>query len=67
MVWILDELVRAGELFTEVALEDPLSAVLLAMGAAITAFSMALFGGLSLGAVADLLTPGSDPEQTQRG
>lgn len=42
--------IEAVRLFTEVALSDPLSAVLIALGGLLTVAAMAVFGGLSAGA-----------------
>jgi len=41
--------------FTEVALADPLSAVLLTVGGLLTLFSVAVFGYLALGGLLALL------------
>jgi len=51
--------------FAEIAMHDPLSAVLLTIGGIITLFSVAFFGLLVLGSVIDLLTPevGGAPQQ----
>ncbi|MFC6862790.1 hypothetical protein ACFQGE_04860 [Halomicroarcula sp. GCM10025817] len=43
--------------FLTVALNDPLAAVMLLVGAVITTLSVAAFGYLSLGAALSLLTP----------
>lgn len=57
----IEELIQSiidmpGE-FADVATADPLSAVLVAIGGLLTFAAMAVFGGLTLGAVVDLLTP----------
>lgn len=48
MVWIVDNLVRLSELFTDVATADPVSTLLFAAGAVVTLFSTGFFGYLSL-------------------
>ena len=45
------------DLFTQVALRDPLSALLLLVGSALVFVSVGAFGYLTLGALVDLLTP----------
>lgn len=57
MVWIIDNLVTAVDLFGTVARTDPLSAILLALGALLVAFSSAVFGYLALGGILDPLVP----------
>lgn len=57
MVWLIDNLVTAGELFGTVARTDPLSAILLALGALFVAFSSAVFGYLALGGVLEPFVP----------
>ena len=57
MVWIIDNLVTAGDLFGEVARTDPLSAILLALGALLIVFSTAVFGYLALGGALEPLVP----------
>ncbi|MFB6218088.1 MAG: hypothetical protein ABEH77_02750 [Halobacteriaceae archaeon] len=57
MATLLDNAVRLIELFTEVALADPLSAVLLAVGAALTGAAVTAFAYLTAGAAASLFTP----------
>lgn len=47
--------VEAVRLFTDVALSDPLSALLVALGGLFTAVAVAVFGGLSAGAVTSAL------------
>ena len=66
MVWVIDNLVTLVQQFTEVATSDPLSAVLLALGALLTAFASLFFGYLALGGFLDFLTPdvSSGPPRT---
>jgi hypothetical protein len=45
----------AIRLFTDVATNDPISGVLLALGALFTGLAVAAFGGLSLGGVASAI------------
>jgi hypothetical protein len=54
---LVDQPITLVERFTAVAMSDPLSAVLLAIGAAITGLTMAVGGYLAAGALLDLLTP----------
>jgi len=46
----IGDAVRAVELFTDVALADPLSALLIAVGGLFTVAATAVLGGLSAGA-----------------
>jgi len=57
MVWILDNIVKLGELFGDVATSDPISGVLLALGAVLTAFASVAFGYLSARGLADAIIP----------
>jgi len=54
--------------FLSVATHDPLGAVLLAIGGLITTLSVAYFGLLTVGALADSLTPepGGQPRRPGR-
>lgn len=45
----IEDAIRAVELFTDVALGDPLSAVLVALGGLATGAALLAFGGLSAG------------------
>lgn len=54
---LLDNAIEIGPKFVDVALQDPLSAVLVVFGALFVGASVAAFGGLTVGAVVDLLTP----------
>jgi hypothetical protein len=51
--------------FADIAMHDPLSAVLLTVGAILTLFTVAFFGLLVLGSVIDLFKPevGQAPRQ----
>lgn len=57
MATLLAQLTELGTLFAGVAGADPLSAILLLLGAVITAGSAGFVGLLALGAVLDLFTP----------
>jgi hypothetical protein len=57
MVWPVSNAVTLAEQFAEVATTDPLSALLLLVGAALTAFASGVFGLLAAGAVVGVLTP----------
>lgn len=57
------------ERFADVAATDPLSAVLVLVGALITGFAMVVFGGLTLGgifsAIGRRLPSGQPPQQAR--
>lgn len=57
MATILDNAARLVELFGDVATADPLSAFLLAVGALLVGAATAVFGYLSVGALASLFRP----------
>ncbi|WP_232687072.1 hypothetical protein [Halobacterium zhouii] len=57
MVWLIDNITTAVDLFGTVARTDPLSAVLLALGGLLVAFSSAIFGYLALGGLLEPLAP----------
>lgn len=63
---LVDSIVQMPELFGDVAAVDPLSAVLLALGALLTGFSVVVFGLLSLGAFVDFVIPELDSGRPQR-
>ncbi|WP_338727052.1 hypothetical protein [Haladaptatus sp. DJG-WS-42] len=54
-VELLNNVVELTMRFTDVALSDPLSALLLTMGALLTGVSMLALGYLALGAVGDAM------------
>jgi hypothetical protein len=54
---LVDQPIELVERFTEVAMSDPLSAVLLTLGALLTGVTMAVGGGLVAGALLDAITP----------
>jgi hypothetical protein len=54
---VLDNLREMVGYFSDVALGDPLSAILLALGAVLTGVAVTIFGGLSVGG---LLSPFTD-------
>lgn len=56
---LLDNVTTMGELFTEIAMGDPLSAVLIAVGNVLMFGAMAVFGYMALGGLLDLVTPGA--------
>jgi hypothetical protein len=63
---LVENVTTAIELFTEVALQDPLSGVLLAFGTLFVGVSVAVFGGLSVGGAFSFvgrLAEGSDPRE----
>ena len=66
---LLDSIVSLPREITAVALSDPLSAVLVAVGSLIFLVSFALGGYLTLGALVDLIIPdstGRAPPRTDR-
>jgi hypothetical protein len=65
MVWPLDDLSTLAELFTDVATADPLSAVLLLVGALLVGVTMAVGGVLALGALVEAIVP--SPRAPPRG
>lgn len=67
MVWVIDNLVSLVQEFAAVATSDPLSAVLLALGAVLVAFSSGYFGYLVAGGLLDLLTPDGGGRSARRG
>lgn len=54
--------------FLDVALHDPLSAALMAVGGLLTLFSIAVFGLLVLGSIFDIFTPepGTAPRRPEQ-
>lgn len=58
MVWPLDDAVSLGEQFADIGLSDPISALLLALGAILIGFSSLVFGYLTVrGLVAAIIPP----------
>lgn len=53
---ILEQLARLNELFTEIAAGDGAAPLLVLTGSLIIAFSIAVFGFMSLGAAVDVVT-----------
>lgn len=53
--------------FLTVALNDPLAALMLLVGAVLTGASVAAFGYLAAGAAASLVMPSGGPRQPQEG
>lgn len=56
---LIDSIVEMPGEFAAVATNDPVSAVLVALGTLLIAFSMGVFGYLTLGALVDLVIPDS--------
>lgn len=54
---LIDSILAMPDAFTEVAMHDPLSAVLMALGSLLFLATFGVFGYLGLGAFVDLLTP----------
>jgi hypothetical protein len=67
MVWIVDNVVELGEQFSTVATTDPVSAVLLAIGALLTGVSLGAFGYLTLRGLLDWVTPEFSSRGPPRG
>lgn len=65
---LLESITQLPVEFLDVALQDPFTAVLFAMGALLTLFASGVFGLLVLGALADLLSPstGGEPPRPDR-
>lgn len=59
MAWPVNDVLEMVRLFTEVAVRDPLSFVLMVAGTVLVAASMAVFGYLALGAAVEFVTPAS--------
>ncbi|WP_132058003.1 hypothetical protein [Halorussus amylolyticus] len=59
MVNLIQNVLDMISLFTDVALNGPLPAILLAFGTLFVAVSVAAFGYLTLGAVVDFILPES--------
>lgn len=57
MVWLIENVLQLFDMFTGVALADPLSAALLLLGALLTVIPVLAGAYLLAGAVADLFTP----------
>ncbi|AGB30184.1 hypothetical protein C488_05542 [Natrinema pellirubrum DSM 15624] len=53
---VVDNLTEMTELFSDVAAGDGLAPLLVLIGGLLVAFSLAVFGALTLGAVGDLFT-----------
>lgn len=57
MASVVTQMTELGSYFSGVATADPISAVLVALGAILTLGSMAFVGYLTAGAVLDLIVP----------
>lgn len=66
MVWILEDPVSMVENLLTAASTDPVSAVLVALGALLVVASSAAFGALAAGAVVEALVPDSATERQRR-
>jgi hypothetical protein len=64
---LLQSLLDMPGRFADIALHDPLSAVLLTVGAILTTLAVAYFGLLVLGSVLDLFTPEASGPPRQPG
>ncbi|MBV0902538.1 hypothetical protein [Haloarcula salina] len=64
---LLQSIVAMPSRFVDVALNDPLAALMLVVGAVITTASVAVFGYLSLGAVLSLFTGSGGRSPPQAG
>jgi hypothetical protein len=65
---LIESATQAPGEFADIATHDPLSAVLLGIGALLVFLPMAVFGVLGIGVLAELLNPatGSPPQQQAR-
>jgi hypothetical protein len=64
LMQLLQSIIDMPGKFIDIALFDPLSAVLILLGAVLVGAASAVFGYLTLGAVASLVVrPGSGPSQ----
>ncbi|PSP95025.1 hypothetical protein BRC91_03190 [Halobacteriales archaeon QS_4_62_28] len=63
---LLDSIVSFPDRFIDIALSDPLSALLIAFGALFVGASSAVFGYLTLGAAVDLIIPDVSGRQPPR-
>lgn len=64
LMQLLQSIIDMPGKFIDIALYDPLSAVLILLGAVLVGAASAVFGYLTLGAVASLVVrPGSGPSQ----
>lgn len=54
---LVDEIVEANELFTDVAMGEGAAPLLVLMGMLLIVFAAGVFGLLTLGAVVDVVTP----------
>lgn len=54
---LIDSILAMPEAFTEVAMHDPLSAVLMAVGSVLFLATFGVFGYLALGAAVDAVVP----------
>lgn len=63
---LVDSIVEMPDLFADVAAVDPLSALLLVVGALLVGVSVGVFGVLSLGAVLNLVSPELESGRSRR-
>lgn len=54
---VVDNLIEAGQIFTDVASVSPISAAMLVMGVLFLGVSSGIFAALTIGALADSLVP----------
>lgn len=66
MVWVIDDAVSMGEHLATAGGVDPLSAVLVALGALLIAVSAGAFGALAFGGVLSALVPDGATRRTRR-
>lgn len=59
MVWIIQNIQDLIEIFTTVALSNPISFLLMLIGGLVLFFSITLFGILSMGGIIDFIIPDS--------
>lgn len=66
MVWLLDDPVSMVENLLTAATTDPISAVLVALGALLVVFSGGVFGVLAAGALVEAIVPDASTTRQRR-
>lgn len=66
MAGLIQNLTEMARLFGDVATTDPVSALLLLVGALLVGFSSLLFGYLALGGIGAALIPDTSPKRPQQ-
>lgn len=66
MVWVIDNVVSMGDNLATAAATDPLSAILVVLGALLIVVSAGVFGALALGGLLSALVPDTATKRTRR-